>query len=57
MNGSILPAKKPDIDNLIKSVLDPMNSIFFADDKQVVILRASKFYSDTPKTEVFITEA
>ena len=57
LNGSILPAKKPDIDNLIKSVLDPMNSIFFQDDKQIIWLTAAKLYSVTPRTKVEIEEA
>ena len=46
--------KKPDIDNMIKLVLDSMNKIFFKDDAQVVELHCKKEYSDSPRTEVLI---
>ena len=46
--------QKPDIDNLIKLVLDSMNRIFFKDDSQVVSIFSSKEFSDTPRTEVEI---
>lgn len=55
--GSIKAAKKPDIDNVIKAVLDALNGIAYDDDKQVVILHAVKKYSDTPRVEVTIEEA
>jgi len=41
--GTRWHAKKPDIDNLIKSVLDAANGILWADDGQVVWLSASKY--------------
>jgi len=47
--------KKPDVDNLIKLVLDTMNSIFFQDDSQIVELVSSKQYGQTPRTEVTLT--
>ena len=53
----IRPAKRPDPDNIAKLVLDSLQGIFFLNDSQVVSLSVDKFYSDTPKTEVFITEA
>ena len=37
---------KPDLDNLIKLVLDALNGIVWADDKQIRSLRAHKQYSD-----------
>jgi len=37
--------KKPDIDNLIKAVLDAMNGVVFLDDSQVCSLTAQKRYS------------
>jgi len=48
--------KKPDIDNLIKSILDPFNAIFWQDDKQVVVVTAEKRYSPRPRVEVLIQE-
>lgn len=47
-------AKKPDIDNLIKGILDPLNAVFWADDKQVVAVTAEKRYSPRPRVEVLI---
>lgn len=37
--------KKPDLDNLIKSVVDGLSGILFEDDKQIVDLHASKRYA------------
>jgi Holliday junction resolvase RusA-like endonuclease len=42
--------KKPDIDNLIKFILDVAQGIIIADDKHVTIINAQKIYSSTPKT-------
>ena len=47
-------AKKPDIDNCLKSVLDAMNGICFADDKQVVSIAAVKMYGEFPRTEIMV---
>lgn len=43
-----LPSVKPDIDNLIKAVLDPLNGIVFKDDALIVFIKAGKQYSKTP---------
>ena len=50
--------KKPDIDNLIKFVLDALQGQngFFFDDSQVVRLYAEKIYTDDPATEIMILE-
>lgn len=48
---------KPDLDNIIKSVLDGMNGIVFRDDVQVVALRARKEWcpdDEQPRVEVKI---
>lgn len=55
LNGEILPCVKPDIDNILKSVLDSLNKIAFKDDTQVVRLFATKYYSEQPRVEVEIT--
>lgn len=51
---------KPDIDNLIKAVLDGLNGTAFNDDRQVVNLSALKLYcdreGDMPYVEVEITD-
>jgi Holliday junction resolvase RusA-like endonuclease len=54
--GATRPVKRPDIDNLIKSVLDALNEIAYKDDSQVVQLFAEKLYSDIPRVEIELTE-
>jgi len=54
--GILYPAKTPDIDNLIKLILDGLNGIAYADDKQVIEILAVKYYADVPGTTVQITE-
>ena len=56
IEGKILPAKKPDADNLAKSVCDALNGIAYDDDKQVIDLRVYKRYGEQPKTVVTIRE-
>jgi Holliday junction resolvase RusA-like endonuclease len=49
---------RPDIDNLIKAVLDGLNMAgIWRDDAQIAILRASKTWSDSPRTVVTIRPA
>ena len=50
---------KPDIDNLLKFVLDALNGIAYVDDKQVAFCSAKKRYTDShdPRTIVEIEEA
>ena len=44
--------KKPDIDNMLKSVYDGLNKAAFADDSQVYCSSNEKLYSLNPRTEV-----
>lgn len=41
----IRPDKKPDIDNVLKAVLDALNKVAYEDDKQVVEVICRKWYS------------
>lgn len=41
----IRPDKKPDIDNVVKVVLDALNKVAYADDKQVIGIVCRKWYS------------
>lgn len=52
LNGEIRHTKRPDVDNVCKSVVDGLNKIAFCDDNQIVHLEANKYYSDTPRIEV-----
>lgn len=48
--------KKPDCDNLAKSVLDGLNGIAFVDDSQICGLAISKRYAESPCCSVTICE-
>lgn len=52
VDASLLPAKKPDIDNCAKSVTDGLNAIVFCDDRQIVDLHVRKRYSRVPGVAV-----
>ncbi len=47
--GRILPRRKPDIDNVLKVVLDSLNGIAYKDDAQVVMVSGRKIYGNEPK--------
>lgn len=55
--GNIKHTKKPDIDNLVKSVLDGLNGVAWEDDSQIVRLSASKEYSSEPYIYLYIHES
>ena len=52
----LLPDKKPDIDNMIKSITDALNELAYQDDKQIVEVHAYKYYSEQPKAVVMINK-
>jgi Holliday junction resolvase RusA-like endonuclease len=43
--GFILPTKTPDLDNIVKAVLDGLNKVAFSDDAQIVNIYAIKRYA------------
>ena len=47
---------KPDADNVAKAVLDACNGVVFRDDSQIVILIATKAFSEEPGVRVVIRE-
>ncbi|HBE8973316.1 TPA: RusA family crossover junction endodeoxyribonuclease [Clostridioides difficile] len=51
-NNVLRPNKKPDLDNIIKSVADSLNGIAYKDDSQIVEVVSKKYYSDKPRVEV-----
>lgn len=52
----IQPTGRPDLDNLLKTVMDACNNIVYADDSQVVSIRASKRYaSETEQPMVIVS--
>lgn len=48
--------QKPDNDNIVKIVLDPINEVAFDDDKQVAVVNAEKRYGSTPRVVVELEE-
>lgn len=53
----VLPMKKPDADNVAKIVLDALNGLAYADDKQVVRLEVIKRYTTgEPYVQVTLSE-
>lgn len=50
------PTKKPDIDNIVKAVLDALNGIAYKDDIQVVRVTATKIYAERAGVHVEIKE-
>lgn len=46
LDGSEDFTKRPDVDNLVKAVLDGLNGVAFRDDSQVVEVMAFKEYTD-----------
>lgn len=57
MQNLPLPTGKPDVDNLLKFVLDSCNGILYKDDAQVVDLHGIKRYGKEPKTIIKIDRA
>lgn len=51
-----LPTKRPDCDNYLKTVLDALNGVAFADDSQVVTVHFAKRYAaaEAPAWEIAV---
>lgn len=54
LGNSLLPARKPDIDNIIKAFVDAMNGVVFKDDCQIVRGVYSKVYGPSPQVVVTV---
>ena len=54
--GLISPTKKPDIDNIVKIILDALNQMAFKDDTQITKLEVEKVYGEEEKVYVAIEE-
>ena len=55
LSGEQRPMKKPDLDNVVKAVLDGCNAVAFRDDALVVELTARKLYAEAAGVDVVIT--
>lgn len=56
IEGKIRPAKRPDIENVAKSVMDALSHFAYDDDSQIVDLVVAKYYSETPKVDIIIAD-
>lgn len=52
LNGLTRPTKKPDVDNVLKSIFDGLNGVAYKDDTQIVQVTASKRYADEARVEI-----
>ena len=52
----IKPTRKPDLDNIAKSILDSLNGIAWNDDSQITNIWISKHYAEEPRVEVTLFE-
>lgn len=55
-DGILVPAKAPDVDNILKAIFDSLNGYCYEDDSQIVVIIAEKMYSEKPFVEVVIDE-
>ena len=56
INNELSPTKKPDIDNIIKIILDAMNKFAFQDDNQITKIEVEKKYTEEEKIYLKIEE-
>lgn len=56
LGGEIRPTSRPDLDNLIKTLLDALNGIAFSDDAAVAELHAARWYGEEPCALVEVAE-
>jgi Holliday junction resolvase RusA-like endonuclease len=56
IDEEVFPKVKPDLDNVVKAVLDALNGVVYLDDAQVVNLVATKRYATEPRVEVYVFE-
>jgi Holliday junction resolvase RusA-like endonuclease len=55
--GDLLPAKRPDLSNIVKGVEDGMNGVVLRDDSLIVWLLAHKGYGERPGVSVLVRQA
>ena len=55
--GDIKPEKKPDVDNILKAVMDALNGVLYADDKLIVNASVMKRYARHEGLSIYVYEA
>lgn len=56
LNAQNRPTKKPDADNIAKTICDALNGVAYDDDKQIAWLSVYKQYSENESIYVTIEE-
>ena len=56
LENKISPTKKPDVDNIAKSILDAMNNFVFKDDNQVSKISIEKRFALEEKAVIEVEE-
>ena len=56
LEQKIRPVTRPDVDNIAKGILDPLNGLVWADDRQVYFLSIEKHYAECDYITVEIDE-
>lgn len=56
LENKISPTKKPDVDNIAKSILDAMNNFVFKDDNQVSKINVEKRFALEEKAVIEVEE-
>lgn len=56
VDNILKPCVKPDCDNILKIVMDSLNKVAYADDKQICRVSFSKRYSMNPRIEIEVKE-
>ena len=56
LSGRLRPTRRPDLDNIAKSICDALNGTAYKDDSQIIRLTVEKWYSTYPRVEVRIED-
>lgn len=56
LTGLTVPTKKPDIDNVIKIILDALNQVAYVDDRMVIDVHAVKIYGENECVSIRLTD-
>ena len=56
LSGELPPLKKPDIDNIVKVVVDALNGAAYHDDTQIIFTVAKKAYSAVEGLDITVEE-
>lgn len=55
IEGKERPAKKPDVDNVLKNICDALNEVAYKDDVQVIEVVCRKFYTEELEDYIEVT--